>query len=140
MKMIRTSTSAAIAANCLLAIGLNCQSATPMTELEAQQSRSVELIPVADTDDWGKQQQWIRIGKDAVRAKLKDSGSAKFKDVYFFRGRDRVPVTCGQVNAKNSFGGYSGFQHFVSAGSADLTYLESEVKDFRAVWNRLCTK
>jgi len=101
---------------------------------------SEEWFFAAETLDWGRQQQWIRLGKKAVRAKLKDPESAKFKDVYFYQGKDNVPVTCGLVNAKNSFGGYSGFEHFVSAGSVDLTYLESEVKDFGVIWNRLCTK
>lgn len=87
-----------------------------------------------------KQIAWMDRGKDMVLQKLKDPKSAEFRDVYFFQGSDGVPMTCGQVNAKNSFGGYTGFKHFVSAGTADLTYLETEVKDFHVVWNKYCTK
>ena len=119
-------------------LGVHVQSWS--SEDNKSQENLKERTLAAETDDWGKQQQWIRIGKDAIRTKLKDADSAKFKNVYFNRGKDRVPVTCGLVNAKNSFGGYSGFEHFVSAGSVKLTYLESEVKDFRVIWNRLCTK
>jgi len=34
------------------------------------------------------------------------------------------------------FGGYGGFQKFVSAGTAELSSLEEEVTDFSEVWNR----
>jgi len=83
---------------------------------------------------------WIEKGKDSVLTRLKDLKSAEFKDVYFFRGADNVPITCGQVNSKNSFGGFVGFQHFVSAGSPDMTFLQNEVDDFASVWNKFCTK
>lgn len=93
----------------------------------------------AARDNEIKEMVWVEKGKDAVKARLKDPDSAKFREVYFFRGKDNIPMTCGQVNSKNSFGGFSGFQHFVSGGSAELTFLEKEVKDFHKAWNRYCT-
>jgi hypothetical protein len=81
---------------------------------------------------------WMDRGMEAIKLKLKDPESAEFRHVYFNRGVNGVPTTCGQVNARNGFGGYSGFQRFVSAGTADLTFLESEVSDFDTVWNQLC--
>ncbi|WP_115389819.1 hypothetical protein [Shewanella algae] len=78
--------------------------------------------------------------RNKALARLKDPKSAEFKDVYFFRGADNVPMTCGQVNSKNSFGGFVGFQHFVSGGSPDMTFLQNEVDDFASVWNKFCTK
>ncbi|WP_050759427.1 PI-PLC domain-containing protein [Luminiphilus syltensis] len=89
-------------------------------------------------EEWRKQ-SWMNKGKDAVRAKLKDPKSAEFRNVYFNRGSDGTPMTCGEVNAKNSFSGYSGWQKFISAGSAELTFLEEEVADFWQVWNIYCT-
>ena len=47
-------------------------------------------------------------------------------------------MTCGEVNSKNSLGGYVGYQRFVSAGKAELTFLEEEAADFSGVWNRFC--
>ena len=90
-------------------------------------------------DDLSKQQNWIWAGKEAVRAKLKDGSSAKFQNTYFNRGKDGVPMSCGQVNSKNSFGAYSGFQRYISAGRPDLTFLEEQVSDFHVAWNRFCT-
>lgn len=86
-----------------------------------------------------KETAWIGKGKNAVLSKLKDPDSATFKDTYFFQGKDNAPMTCGQVNSKNSFGGFVGFQRFVSAGSTELTFLETEVADFEAVWSRYCS-
>ncbi len=81
---------------------------------------------------------WMDKGKKTIKLKLKDPGSAKFRNVYFHRGADNIPMTCGEVNSKNSFGGYIGFQKFVSAGSAELTFLQEEVADFHNIWNRMC--
>lgn len=81
---------------------------------------------------------WMKRGMGAVRAKLKDGDSAKFQDVFFVRGADGIPLACGEVNSKNSFGAYGGFQRFVSSGDAKLTFLEEEVSDFANVWKRFC--
>lgn len=89
-------------------------------------------------DEKYREQVWIVVSQDAVRKKLRDPSSAKFSDVYFHRGKDGVPTTCGKVNSKNAYGGYAGFQRFVSAGSAGMTFLEEEVKDFHVLWNKLC--
>ncbi|HHV68920.1 MAG TPA: DUF4124 domain-containing protein [Ochrobactrum intermedium] len=47
----------------------------------------------------------------AVRASLKDPDSANFNDLQHV-GDGRA--LCGQVNAKNSYGGYTGFKRFVA--------------------------
>lgn len=99
-------------------------------------SSGAQVTSTADTIT--KEALWMDAGKDAVKEKLKDPDSAKFKDVFFHRGKDGVPITCGKVNSKNGFGGYSDFQGFVSAGSAELTFLQDEVSDFHNVWKRLC--
>lgn len=81
---------------------------------------------------------WIEKGKDAVKMRLKDPDSAAFKKVYFSRGKRGIPMVCGQVNAKNGFGGFSGFEYFISGTTENLTFLESEVKDFSKAWKELC--
>lgn len=37
---------------------------------------------------------WIDKGKEAIKEKLKDGESARFKNVYFCRSHD-IPMTCG---------------------------------------------
>ncbi|WP_417526355.1 hypothetical protein [Marinomonas shanghaiensis] len=97
-----------------------------------------EEIAEKGIDDIGKQYAWMEKGKDSIKLKLKDPSSAMFKDVYFNSGRDGIPVTCGSVNSKNSFGGYTGYQRFISAGRVDLTFLESEVESMDELWHKLC--
>lgn len=80
---------------------------------------------------------WMSKGKESVRLKLKDPDSAEFKKV-FFSDSSGVPMTCGEVLAKNSFGGYSGYQRFISAGNSKLTFLEEAVSDFENLWNKVC--
>ncbi|MBV5329429.1 MAG: hypothetical protein JZU65_17695 [Chlorobium sp.] len=86
----------------------------------------------------GKKIGWMQKGMEATKAKLKDPSSAKFRGVYFHQGADGIPMTCGEVNSKNSFGGYGGFHRFFSAGKSDLTFLEEQVADFSTVWNQFC--
>jgi len=133
----------------MIFIGLNEESKlTPEQKaVRAEQREAKEAIDSklkeekkAIQDEKVKEYAWIAKGKDAVRARLKDSNSAEFKDVYFFRGVDNFPMTCGQVNSKNSFGGFVGFQRFVSGGSAALTFLQNEIDDFPTVWNKYCAK
>lgn len=81
---------------------------------------------------------WMQKGQEAAKAKLKDPASAQFRKVYFHQGADGIPMTCGEVNSKNSFGGYGGYQKFISGGKPELTFLEEEAADFAAVWNRFC--
>lgn len=93
-------------------------------------------------EDEGKQFAWNEKGMDAIRMKLKDGGSAQFRDVFFHKAYLNgkvIPLTCGYVNSKNSFGGYSGFQGFIAAGST-LSFLEEQMSDgeFEKTWSQLC--
>lgn len=75
------------------------------------------------------------IGTQAAQSKLKDLSSAKFRNVHFHSGADNTPMTFGEVNSKNSYGGS---QKFVSAGKSEFTFLEEQVADFSNVWARFC--
>lgn len=47
-----------------------------------------------------------------LRASLKDPDSARIAGVSAARGKDGTLTVCGHVNARNSFGGYTGFVPF----------------------------
>jgi hypothetical protein len=79
---------------------------------------------------------WNNKGEDAVRSKLKDPQSAEFTEVRF-SDKGGKPMTCGYVNSKNGFGGYTGRQRFVAAGD-QLAFLEEEGSDFQQIWSRYC--
>lgn len=57
----------------------------------------------------------------AVRDRLRDPDSAKFRNVRTHlanvRG-DQIPVTCGEVSARNGLGGRNGYATYIAFGSA----------------------
>lgn len=71
----------------------------------------------------------IERSKEAARKRLKDPASAEFREVRYHEGKEGVPMVCGEVNAKNAFGGRAGFERFVSTGAEDKTFFESDVSD-----------
>jgi hypothetical protein len=77
--------------------------------------------------------QAIEVGKASVRANLKGPETAQFRNVV------RRKAVCGEVNAKNGFGGYGGYQRFM-AGGGGTAFLEREVPkaQFEAAWAEMC--
>lgn len=53
--------------------------------------------------------------EEAIKLKLKDPESAQFRNVYVKKipTENNVHVMCGELNAKNSMGGYVGFKPFL---------------------------
>lgn len=91
--------------------------------------------------DFNRQHAWIERGKEQIRTRLKDPASAQFRNVHFYSGGG-VPVTCGEVNSRNSFGGYTGFERFIAAGS-QLAVVESDMttpSELDQVWDKFCSK
>jgi hypothetical protein len=88
--------------------------------------------------DAGRELAWNDMGQNAIRAKLKDPDSAQFKNVTFFDGSGK-PITCGEVNSKNGFGGYGGFERFIAAGDV-ITVMESEMAkgEMDKTWAQFC--
>jgi hypothetical protein len=91
----------------------------------------------AGLDEDIKNQAWIAKAKDAIKDRLKDPHSAEFRRLVVSR-TGGVPVVCGEVSSKNSFGGRNGFQRVVSAARPDLTFLEEDVGDMDSVWRSFC--
>jgi hypothetical protein len=95
--------------------------------------------PTNPLDDATKQQNWIAASEIGIRKHLKDPDSAGFRSVFFstFEGH---PVVCGQVNSKNGFGGYHGYQRFIAAGDVlDVLQEEMAPGEFVKSWNLMCT-
>ncbi|OZI57639.1 hypothetical protein [Bordetella genomosp. 4] len=73
-----------------------------------------------------------RMAEEFVAANLKDPKSAEFRNQNGF---------CGEVNSKNSFGGYTGFQRFIAA-SREMVVFERDKNlergAFDEAWNQFC--
>jgi hypothetical protein len=64
--------------------------------------------------------------KNAVKAILKDPESAQFRNLYTksYAGKPSPnDAVCGEVNAKNSYGGYIGFTRFYQVSPNDPAVL-----------------
>jgi hypothetical protein len=111
--------------------------------LTTEEVRSAHLCSLEKTayDLVGYQmQQWIKRGQETIKKKLRDPESAQFRNMFFCFGKRNNPMTCGEVNSKNGFGGYSGFQPFVSGGFEETTVLSSDMKpeEFAMFWRIVC--
>lgn len=77
-----------------------------------------------------------RLSERSVKGVLVDPGSAEFRG--FFPGEaGGYSIACGEVNAKNSLGGYTGFSRYVSAGG-DTATIEGVSDEFQEVWMEFC--
>lgn len=75
------------------------------------------------------------LGEKYVREKIRDPGSAQFRNQFIGKGG----APCGEVNAKDAFGAYIGFQRYISV-ARELTLLAQDVApaDFEESWRELC--
>lgn len=65
--------------------------------------------------------------KQHVKDMLKDPESAQFKDVKVAINSKGEKTVCGQVNSKNSYGGYTGFKSFYVKNNNGLIYFEDDL-------------
>lgn len=79
-----------------------------------------------------KKEAELKITKEKVKYQLKDGESARFRNVV---------KNCGEVNAKNSWGAYSGFTRFIVKDDGQVLY---ETQDnaylFDAMIESYCSK
>ena len=87
-----------------------------------------------------QQEKWfgaetIMAAERAVRGQLKDPDAAQFRDVRANYTEEFDVVACGRVNAKNEFGGYTGFRRFVSGGKSVILEGRDNIAD---AWAGAC--
>jgi hypothetical protein len=69
--------------------------------------------------------------KQVVGSLLKDPSSAQWRNIESGTGLgDSGPLVCGEVNGKNSFGAYDGFQKFIYKAKDGTARLRAEDGDF----------
>ena len=115
-----------------------------MQNIPSSSPLSTELMPKGseflynETD--AKRVAWIMNGKSSIKLRLKDPDSAKFRGMFF--ANNVAPVACGEVNSKNSLGGYTGYKRFVTGNRIDLTFVETDMGagEFDKVWKELCSR
>ncbi|MBO9717493.1 MAG: hypothetical protein J7507_11975 [Pseudoxanthomonas sp.] len=68
--------------------------------------------------------QFESAAKDAVKQSLVDPDSAQFRDLRIMRRSEHERILCGELNARNRMGGYTGFTPFYIVGNSthELTF------------------
>lgn len=124
------------------ALPVTKSTAAPKAEPSAKPRQTTATKP--DNDPWAdetKQGLWIVKSRDAIKSRIRDPGSADFRKVRFYSGGP-VPVVCGEVNSKNGFGGYTGFQRFIASGDdPNIAFVASDVAvgdSINEAWDQLC--
>jgi hypothetical protein len=83
----------------------------------------------------------VRNGKEVAKRDLKDPGSAQFRKLLVSDGL--VPKLCGEINAKNSYGGYIGFARFIVTEKGEVRVLEGhniDARSFDRAWAYYCNE
>lgn len=81
----------------------------------------------------------MRRDQRRLRSDLRDPDSAQFGQTYQIV-RDGLPITCGYVNAKNAFGGYTGERMWIVIADLNVAVVETpgEEREFGELWNKYC--
>ena len=113
------------------------QQATEKVQADQQQAAQQEQ---ADRDKWRDDN--LLVAKYQVLKVLKDPDSAQFRDMTVVAptkiNKNQTGIVCGEVNSKNSFGGYTGFHPFIVISAIPMVQGEDNYSTFRRLWNREC--
>lgn len=121
--------------SCTSNVGKSWKEHSERYDAERAAERAQASVPTGPSDA-------VRIAsaQQAVKRQLLDDRAARFRDVSVVVQANGSKAVCGEVNSKNRVGGYAGYQHFISAGTNEHTWLEEQVPDFAKAWNQLCVK
>ncbi|MPQ56431.1 hypothetical protein F8197_06980 [Duganella sp. FT27W] len=77
----------------------------------------------------------IAMGEKYVREKIREPASAQFRNQFIGKGG----APCGEVNAKDAFGAYLGYQRYISV-ARELTMLAQDMPqdEFEESWREMC--
>lgn len=82
----------------------------------------------------------LYFAQEQIKQNAKDPSSVQFRGEQLHEKTDVGAVACGEVNAKNSFGAFTGFKGFVAVEKDMTLYIENGVnaKKFAEKWNKYC--
>jgi hypothetical protein len=90
-----------------------------------------------------QEEQWIAdrlkhaepMGKQVVLSKLRDPDSAVFRNVH---PTPNGVTLCGEVNAKNGYGGYTGFKKFYTIWQLGVVWMEGQGTYLESSYQEKC--
>jgi len=114
-----------------------------MSDQRAERKRQEAIAEAkreARKDRTNRESVYIARHRERMRSRLKDPDSAEFRDVFVsYKDAELTqPVVCGELNAKNAFGGFTGYKKFLAGGSLQVSEEDMEWNEFVELWNGVC--
>jgi hypothetical protein len=92
-----------------------------------------------DVSEEMKKRFAVDAAEEGLKQRMKDPESMQTRNVVAYKQGNGGYIVCGEVNAKNSFGGYNGFEPFMGAGDMVYTASDNEaVGDFNKLYDMGC--
>lgn len=107
-----------------------------LSEWNGGRSPQTGRVTARDKKKAFQELQYISIHQERIKNHLKDPSSAEFRGVRVSHAV--APVVCGEINSQNSFGGYSGYQRFISGGNVQVLEEEMAPGEMEKTWNEFC--
>jgi hypothetical protein len=106
-----------------------------LAKLIAESEATAKMLDEIKAGNYGS---FVQYAKTALSADFKDPSSAQYRGM--FLSGEALPVLCGEVNAKNSYGAYVGFRRFYATGKPLLNSVETAKSDyvFEQMWPSMC--
>tara|TARA_R110000751_G_scaffold59065_5_gene124231 strand:- start:3863 stop:4264 length:402 start_codon:yes stop_codon:yes gene_type:complete len=101
----------------------------PPTPPKPQKTEEQKL---ADAEN-AKSYAYVMAAEKILRSGLKDPESAKIS-----RSHYSEPYVCGYLNAKNSFGGFTGDKEFMVNTVTGEVFVREQTGNFVSLWNEHC--
>ncbi|KXZ65968.1 hypothetical protein AVENLUH5627_02698 [Acinetobacter venetianus] len=103
-------------------------------------TRESTTTEIAQPKDENKAGLLLYFAQEQIKQNAKDAASVKFRGEQLHEKTDVGAVACGEVDAKNSFGAYTGFKGFVAIEKDMTLYIENGAnsKYFAEKWNKYC--
>lgn len=101
-------------------------------ELRKQRDEFKNEVTRKSKEEEQQQLNDILNAREHIKGRLKDPSSAKFSGEFIGKNG----AICGHVNAKNSFGGYTGESRYIF--SVNFSAIDEGATSFNKEWGRQC--
>ncbi|MES2612981.1 MAG: hypothetical protein V4679_22200 [Pseudomonadota bacterium] len=88
----------------------------------------------------GNHTRFLAGARKALTSPMQDPDGAQFRNLFVSDGP--MHMLCGEINTRNAFGAYEGFQRFYASGDPEFHAIESRktARVFAATWASVCAR
>jgi hypothetical protein len=94
------------------------------------------ITPNQEDKKNGNHIDFVKKSKERITSSMKDPSSVLYRNLFI--SNQNTMTLCGELNAKNSYGGYVGFRRFMVSLEIGIQRIEDEPKGLEALWYSVC--